>query len=295
MYSFKYFFITVFAVMFSISSHAQTDSSASIKVSAACGMCKMRIEKALKIKGISKAKYDVKSQTLSVIYDPKTITIMDIHNKVAEVGHDTELKKADDAVYKALPDCCHYRELGIEEEEEHDGATDDENSINGMIVSTDKKGNFSPLAGASVHWLGANSGTTTNNHGIFLIPLNDKSKKLVISYTGFRTDTLHVTNNNDLQIVMAEAGSLKEVTVTSRQKSTIVNTKSAIRVSTITSRELLKTNSAAGFIRKLYPINCRKSSRSTWTCYTTGIEQHCRSMGRKHSINKRNRFCGKWI
>ena len=240
MYFFRYFLVAIVAVASSVNSFAQTDSAASIKVSAACGMCKMRIEKALRIKGISKAKYDVKSQTLSVSYDTKFISLMDIHNKMAEVGHDTELKKATDEVYNALPDCCHYRELGIEDETNTDGTSDDEQLVNGMIVSTDKKGNFSPLAGASVYWLGTNSGTTTNNHGIFAIPLNDKSKKLVISYTGYRTDTLHVTNNNDLQIVMAEAGSLKEVTVTSRQKNTIVNTKSAIRVSTITSRELLK-------------------------------------------------------
>jgi outer membrane receptor for ferrienterochelin and colicins len=238
MYSLKYIFIIVFAVAFS-TSHAQTDSIANIKVSAACGMCKMRIEKALKISGIRKAKYDVKSQTLSVTYNASVISLMDIHNKMAEVGHDTELKKATDKVYQALPDCCHYRELGIEEDE-HDQATEDEHSINGMIVSADKKGNFSPLAGASVHWLGTKNGTTTNDHGTFAIPLHDNSNKLVVSYTGFRTDTLQVTSNNDLQIVMAEAGSLHSITVTSRQKSTIVNTASVIRVSNITSRELLK-------------------------------------------------------
>lgn len=237
MHFLKYLCITVLALI-SMGSYAQSDSTTNIKVSASCSMCKMRIEKALKINGVSKAKYDVKSQTLTVSYSPKTISIIDIHNKMAEIGHDTELKKATDEVYKALPECCHYREFGIEDEELD--RVGDENSINGMIVSADKKGNFSALAGASVRWQGTAVGTTTNNHGVFNIPLNDKSKKLIISYTGFRTDTLHVTNNNDLQIVMVEAGSLKEVTVTSRQKSTIVNTSSAVRVSTITSRELLK-------------------------------------------------------
>jgi len=234
----KHVLLFVFAVTISIYSYSQTESSASIKVAAACGMCKMRIEKALKIPGIIKAKYDVKTQTLSVSFDASVIKIEDIHNKMAEVGHDTELKKADDKVYKALPECCHYRDAGIHSDDEEEMA-DDENTINGMVVSADKKGNFSPLAGATVHWLGTNITATTNSHGIFAIPF-DKYRKLVIGFTGFKTDTLHVTNNNDLQIVMAEAGSLKEVTVTSRQKTTIVNTKTAIRVSTITSRELLK-------------------------------------------------------
>lgn len=219
-------------------SQAQTDSTASFKVSAACGMCKMRIEKTLKIAGISRAKYDLATKTLSVTYNSKVITLMDIHSKIAEVGHDTELKKADDKVYKSLPECCFYRDINTDEITDS-GIVDDENAVNGMIVSEDKKGNFSPLAGATLHWLGSNIGSTTNSHGIFSIPF-DKYRKLVVSYTGFRTDTLHITNNNDLQIVMAEAGSLKEIVVSSRQKSTIVNTRSAIRVSTITSRELLK-------------------------------------------------------
>jgi outer membrane receptor for ferrienterochelin and colicins len=221
-----------------IYSYAQTETSASLKVAAACGMCKMRIEKALKIPGISKAKYDVKTQTLSVNFDAAVIKLEDIHNKMAEVGHDTELKKADDKVYKALPECCHYRDAAIHPDDD-EVILEDENAINGMVVSADKKGNFSPLAGATIHWMGTNIAATTNAHGIFAIPF-DKFRKLVIGYTGYKTDTLHITNNNDLQIVMAEAGSLNEVTVTSRQKSTIVNTRTAIRVSTITSRELLK-------------------------------------------------------
>ncbi len=235
----KHILLLGLAITGFIFSNAQTETSASFKVAAACGMCKMRIEKALKITGITKAKYDLKTQTLSVSFDAAALKLEDIHNKMAEVGHDTELKKADDKVYKALPDCCHYRDIKTDELHEDDGLSEDENAVNGMIVSEDKKGNFSPLAGASVHWLGSNIGATTNSHGIFSISF-DKYRKLVVSYTGFRTDTLHVTNNNDLQIVMAEAGSLKEIVVTSRQKSTIVNTRTAIRVSTITSRELLK-------------------------------------------------------
>ncbi len=235
----KHLFILALVMATTFQSQAQTPTTDTIKVAAACGMCKMRIEKALKINGISKAKYDLKTQSLTVTYDPWVITLQAIHNKMAEIGHDTDIKKADDKVYNALPDCCHYRDLDPHDDME-DGTSEDENAINGMIVAEDKKGKFSPIAGASVHWLGTNQSTTTNEHGVFSIQLNNKSKKLVIGFTGYRTDTLHITNNNDLQIVMAEAGSLKEVIVTSRQKSTIVHTGSAIRVSTITSRELLK-------------------------------------------------------
>lgn len=72
---------------------AQTDSTASFKVAGACGMCKQRIEKTLKVKGITSVKWDVTSQMLSVSYDASVIRLDEMHAKLAEVGHDTELKK----------------------------------------------------------------------------------------------------------------------------------------------------------------------------------------------------------
>jgi len=231
----RYAFLLVLATFASLSSFAQNDTTATFKVFGACGMCKMRIEKALKIKGVTKAKWDVGSKMLTVRYDPTAISLEAIHSKMAEVGHDTELKKAKDEVYKALPDCCLYRDGA----HSNDEAEASESNVNGMVVIEDKKGNFSPLAGASVYWLGTTKGVTTNEHGIFSIPLN-ASGKLVVSYIGFRTDTLSVFDNSDLQIVMANTNSLKEVTVTRRQRSTVVNMSSPIRVATITTRELAK-------------------------------------------------------
>jgi outer membrane receptor for ferrienterochelin and colicins len=232
--------IRVYAMLFtltimSMNTFAQSDSTATIKVDGVCGMCKMRIEKSLKIKGISKAKWDVNTHLLTVTYNPAVIQLDDIHSKMADIGHDTELKKAKDEVYKALPDCCHYRD-GAKNDDEVEVS---DNAVNGMVVTEDKKGKFSPLAGASIYWLGTAKGVLTNEHGIFSIPL-DANGKLIVSYIGFKSDTIAVADNSDLQIVMAAANSLKEVTVTSRKKSTIVNTYSPIRVSTITSRELLK-------------------------------------------------------
>jgi len=82
----------------------------SFQVEGTCGMCKDRIEKALDKKGVYKAIYDVKSKNLTVIYDPRKLEEIQIHNMVAMVGHDTPLVKASDVVYQNLPDCCRYRE-----------------------------------------------------------------------------------------------------------------------------------------------------------------------------------------
>lgn len=79
-----------------------------IKVWGECGMCKNRIEKALKLDGIIKASWNEDTKMLTVEYNAAKIANTDIQKKVAAVGHDTELFRADDKVYSKLPGCCKY-------------------------------------------------------------------------------------------------------------------------------------------------------------------------------------------
>lgn len=80
----------------------------SIKVWGNCGMCKARIEKAVKVDGVTKASWNTKTKMLSLVYDPSKITNDDLQKKIAAVGHDTEKFKADDKAYAKLDDCCKY-------------------------------------------------------------------------------------------------------------------------------------------------------------------------------------------
>ena len=91
--------------LFSQTSEVKTDT---IKVSGECGMCKNRIQKALKHDGISSASWDDETKLLVVSYNPAKITNDDIQKKVAAVGHDTEKYRAEDVVYNKLPGCCKY-------------------------------------------------------------------------------------------------------------------------------------------------------------------------------------------
>lgn len=79
-------------------------------VSGNCEMCKERIENAaLSVKGVSVAVWDMNTKKISVDFDKSITDQASIEKAIADVGHDTELFKADDAVYKALPACCLYR------------------------------------------------------------------------------------------------------------------------------------------------------------------------------------------
>ncbi len=80
----------------------------SIHVNGACGMCKSRIQKAVKIEGVSEANWNKETRVLLVSYNPDLITNDAIQKKIASVGHDTEKYKAKDTVYEKLPGCCHY-------------------------------------------------------------------------------------------------------------------------------------------------------------------------------------------
>lgn len=82
-----------------------------LKVGGSCEMCKDRIEKTAKgINGVHSAMWDIKTHELHLDFDDKKTSLDDISKAIAAVGHDTELHKAPDDVYEALPACCLYRE-----------------------------------------------------------------------------------------------------------------------------------------------------------------------------------------
>jgi Cu(I)/Ag(I) efflux system membrane fusion protein len=79
-------------------------------VSGNCEMCKDRIEKAaLSCAGVENAVWDMKKKNIDVNFDSMKTDLITIHKAIAGAGHDTELIKADDNVYKSLPECCLYR------------------------------------------------------------------------------------------------------------------------------------------------------------------------------------------
>ena len=80
------------------------------KVFGNCNMCKARIEKAIKIDGVSYAKWNKSSKMLKVAFDTTTVTGDSLQQRIAAVGHDTEKFKAQDSVYEDLPGCCLYRD-----------------------------------------------------------------------------------------------------------------------------------------------------------------------------------------
>ena len=97
-----------------------------------------------------------------------------------------------------------------------------------------------PLAGANVYWLDSSIGTITNVDGTFALPYKFSFNKLVISYVGYKTDTLTVNENKFIKHVLQSTDELDAVTITSRKQATSKSYLNAQNITTVSSDELLK-------------------------------------------------------
>ena len=107
--------VTAVLVMFftlPVVSQDKKVTETSFKVFGNCGMCKMRIENAVKIKHVKFAKWNKETKILKIAYFSNAITLDSLQQRIAAVGHDTEKFKAPDDVYNNLPGCCLYRDGG---------------------------------------------------------------------------------------------------------------------------------------------------------------------------------------
>ena len=111
--------------------------------------------------------------------------------------------------------------------------------LEGIVLET-STGEESPLPGANVYWLGSSVGAITNEDGTFSLPYKFSFNKLVISYVGFKTDTLTVTENKFIRHVMQASEELDAVTITSRKLATSRSYLNAQNTLFVSSDELLK-------------------------------------------------------
>lgn len=226
------------------------DTTVTFRVEGLCDMCQERIEKSLKRKGVLSAHWSADSKLLEVHFDPALASLPKLHQWVSEAGHDTELRKARKAAYDALPECCRYREAEtvamthpervLQNADTLKSIPASPHHLSGIVLRLDRKGNFEFLPGASVFWVDSGPGTLTDSTGYFSIPLQEQHRKLVVSFSGYRADTISVTDQRDIRVVLAEGNALKAVEVTARQRSTMVSSLSTLRTQVMTEKELFK-------------------------------------------------------
>ena len=99
------------SILYSISFSAQSDNvvDQKIYVNGKCDMCQDRIEKILDVKGVKLVEWDIKTKICRVVYRKDKISEDQIHQLLADGGHDTKKVRASDKAYDNLHRCCHYK------------------------------------------------------------------------------------------------------------------------------------------------------------------------------------------
>ncbi|OQX78839.1 MAG: hypothetical protein B6D61_04625 [Bacteroidetes bacterium 4484_249] len=110
-------------------------------------------------------------------------------------------------------------------------------SIAGYIYNLDKKSVKTPMAFANVVWMGTQTGTVSDENGFFeLNNPGNKHSRFVVSFVGYRTDTIIVTNwDKELEIVLKPVIELEEVKIEGKQVARSISSITPVNTEHISS------------------------------------------------------------
>lgn len=111
--------------------------------------------------------------------------------------------------------------------------------LKGIVLETSSTKEM-PLLGANVYWSDSSVGVITNEDGTFSLPYKFSYSKLVISYVGFKSDTIIVKENRFIKHVLQASDELDAVVVKSRKQATSRSYLKATNTIFVSSDELLK-------------------------------------------------------
>ncbi|MCT8340566.1 TonB-dependent receptor [Flavobacteriaceae bacterium TK19130] len=98
----------------------------------------------------------------------------------------------------------------------------------------------SPLPGANVFWKDTEVGAVSDFNGNFSINYKEEYTELIISFVGYKTDTITVTATTVVEHTLQPKASLDEVTISARKEAMSRSFLQAQNVINVSSDELLK-------------------------------------------------------
>ncbi|MFZ4622211.1 MAG: TonB-dependent receptor domain-containing protein [Bacteroidota bacterium] len=113
--------------------------------------------------------------------------------------------------------------------------------LTGVVLEKTDDGRFNPIIGANVYWLKTANGTVTDTSGVFRLPVNASTNLLVVSYVGFVTDTVTITDQSKVNIILkSDANKVAEVEIVGERQATYVHYLSEQKTLVMTEKELFK-------------------------------------------------------
>ncbi|MEQ9064357.1 MAG: TonB-dependent receptor [Vicingaceae bacterium] len=112
--------------------------------------------------------------------------------------------------------------------------------LKGVVMEESDKGNFNALVGVNVFWAGTTQGVYSDVNGVFNIPDDHKNHKLIISYVGYQTDTIEVSDHKELMVVLKNSRVMDAVEIIHRNKATSLSFMDSRHVEVLNEKELFK-------------------------------------------------------
>jgi hypothetical protein len=115
-------------------------------------------------------------------------------------------------------------------------------TIKGTIFTLEQSDHQHPLPGVNIFWINTRTGTTSDANGNFSISAKGiTDKRLILSFIGYNTDTVHVGENSTLKLMMTEnSKELSAVEIGGRAPSSFISHTDPRKVQVITTGELRK-------------------------------------------------------
>ncbi|MEO9968186.1 MAG: TonB-dependent receptor [Reichenbachiella sp.] len=119
-------------------------------------------------------------------------------------------------------------------------AQSSEGKVHGEVYERDSEGIQIPLVGANVYWLGTSNGVPSNALGEFELDRVEGVDQLIISYIGYRSDTIRVVEGAELLVELVADETLDEVEIEYRRKTVQIDYLNPLKSEHISEKELLK-------------------------------------------------------
>jgi outer membrane receptor for ferrienterochelin and colicins len=113
-------------------------------------------------------------------------------------------------------------------------------NLKGIILDNQNPKDNLGVAGATVNWLNTNIGAITNEKGWFIIPFKEEYKTLVVSYIGYKTDTITITSLAPIRHFITSENALQGITIRSKRDAVQRSLFATANTFTVNNDELLK-------------------------------------------------------
>lgn len=115
--------------------------------------------------------------------------------------------------------------------------------IKGRVSTKNDKGVLEAIPGASIFWQGTEIGVSSDIEGLFEIENPQQfPAKLIVGMLGFKNDTIHISfpNQTNLEVILKNSLTLKEVILEENQSATQYSTFNPINTEILSEKELQK-------------------------------------------------------